>query len=75
MFMKKRILGAAFVVMLFLFGAHALAADYQDEWGPAVGSELPELTVKDVEGKDRTLEDLIGDEEGIVLFFVRTSDW
>ncbi|MXW53947.1 MAG: redoxin domain-containing protein, partial [Gammaproteobacteria bacterium] len=48
---------------------------FQDEWGPEVGSELPELTVKDTEGNDRTLEDLTGDNKGIVLFFVRTSNW
>ena len=73
--MKKRIIGTILAAMLFVGWSQVVAADYQDEWGPAVGSELPELSLKDVEGKDRTLEDLIGDEEGIVLFFVRTSDW
>ena len=73
--MKKHVVEAAVTVMLFFSGSFVVASDYQDEWGPEVGSELPELSVKDVEGKDRTLEDLIGDEKGIVLFFVRTSNW
>ncbi len=51
------------------------ASDYQDNWGPEVGSTLPELTVKDTEGKDRTVEDLIGDKQGLLIFFVRTTDW
>lgn len=73
--MKKHIIGSALAVVLFLAAASVMAADFQDEWGPEVGSELPELTVKDTEGKDRTLEDLTGDNKGIVLFFVRTSNW
>lgn len=65
-------------LLLFAFlatGSIVLASDYQDNWGPDVGSTLPELTVKDTEGKDRTVEDLIGDEQGLLIFFVRTTDW
>lgn len=65
-------------LLLFAFlatGSIVLASDYQDNWGPDVGSTLPELTVKDTEGKDKTVEDLIGDEQGLLIFFVRTTDW
>ncbi len=74
-YMKKHFMGTALAIVLFLAAASVTAADFQDEWGPEVGSELPELTVKDTEGNDRTLEDLTGDNKGIVLFFVRTSNW
>lgn len=73
--MKKHFMGTALAIVLFLAATSVTAADFQDEWGPEVGSDLPELTVKDTEGNDRTLEDLTGDNKGIVLFFVRTSNW
>lgn len=53
----------------------AVAADeYNDQWGPAVGSELPVLEAYDQAGKLRTLADLSG-ERGLLLFMSRSADW
>ncbi|MCY3541572.1 MAG: hypothetical protein OXH31_06660 [Gammaproteobacteria bacterium] len=64
-----------FVVALLLFAGAIVGEEYQDTWGPDVGSDLPELTVKDTEGNDRTVVDLRGESKGLLIFFVRTSDW
>ena len=47
---------------------------YSDKWGPAVGSQLPTLTVLDPKGDSPDLESLKG-KNGLVLVFVRSSDW
>ncbi|MYD44366.1 MAG: hypothetical protein F4W90_10820 [Gammaproteobacteria bacterium] len=48
--------------------------DYATNWGPAIGAALPTLDVKDIEGAVRTFDDLTG-EKGLVIFFVRSSNW
>lgn len=55
-------------------GARAAAADYQDDWGPAVGSPMPALAAPDQGGDERGLEDLAG-ANGLLLFVNRSADW
>lgn len=63
------------LVMVTGFGAGiALAAEYSDGWGPAVGSKLPVLEAYDQDGRLRTLENLTG-ERGLLLFMSRSADW
>ena len=59
--------------VVFLAGV-ALAADYQDEWGPAVGSAMPAIDAPDQTGTARALGDLAG-ERGLLLFVNRSADW
>lgn len=64
-----------FVTVLLLLTGAIFGEEFQDNWGPDVGSDFPDLAVKDTEGKDRTVEDLRGESEGLLIFFVRTTDW
>lgn len=57
-----------------LAALNALAADYAESWGPAVGSRLPLLEAPDQAGRLRTLENLSG-EQGLLLFLSRSADW
>ncbi len=70
-----KIMKLVFVTVLGLFASAVLSEEYQDNWGPDVGSELPDLAVKDTEGSDRTVDDLRGESKGLLIFFVRTSNW
>lgn len=70
-----KIMKFAFVTVVALFASAVLSEEYQDNWGPAVGSELPDLAVKDTKGTDRTVDDLRGESKGLLIFFARTSDW
>ena len=63
------------VAALVLLTCAVLGEEYQDTWGPEIGSELPDLAVKDTDGKDRTLDDLRGESKGLLIFFARTSNW
>ena len=64
-----------FVAALVLLASAVLGEEYQDQWGPEIGSELPDLVVKDTEGNDRSVDDLRGERKGLLLFFARTSNW
>lgn len=64
-----------FVTVLLLLTGAVFSEDYQDTWGPDIGSMLPDLTVKDTDGKDRSIDDLRGESKGLLIFFVRTSNW
>ena len=48
--------------------------DYQAQWGPDVGSQIPELSVQNSSGEPVSFKQLKG-ENGLALFFVRSSDW
>ena len=48
--------------------------EYTETWAPNVGSTLPGLAVKDGEGTERSFESLSG-EKGLLIFFVRSTDW
>ncbi len=50
------------------------AAQYQQQWGPAVGTTVAPLAAKDQHGKLRQLADLAG-PNGLLLFLVRSADW
>ena len=52
----------------------AAEADYNSEWGPAIGSTLPLLEAIDQAGQVRKLDDLAG-EQGLLLFLNRSADW
>ena len=52
----------------------AYDVEYTASWGPAVGSTLPDLTAKSVAGELMSFADLRG-ENGLLIFFVRSSDW
>lgn len=64
-----------FAVAALLLTSAILGEEYQDTWGPDVGTDFPDLEVKDTEGNDRSVEDLRGENQGLLIFFVRTSDW
>ena len=50
------------------------AADYQDDWGPAVGTTMLAIEAADQTGTVRDLASLQG-ERGLLLFMVRSADW
>ena len=64
-----------FITVLLLLAGAVLGEEYEDKWGPDVGSDLPDITVKDTEGNDRSVDDLRGESKGLLLFFARTSNW
>ena len=72
--MTKKVV-AFLLCSLLATGTITLGSEYEENWGPDVGSSLPELSVKDTEGEDRSIEDLVGDKQGLLIFFVRTTNW
>jgi hypothetical protein len=42
--------------------------------GPQVGEKVPDFSLKDQDGKIRTLESIMG-PKGAMLVFVRSADW
>ncbi len=65
-----------FVVVVFLMLTLFVNSDEQqdqDQWGPEIGSDAPSIDLKDAAGKKRTINDLRGDKEGLLLFFC--SQW
>lgn len=70
------------LLRLFLLACVAVSAQlvseeddsYVSQWGPAIGTQLPDLEVKDPEGELRNFDQLKG-SNGLVLVFVRSSDW
>ncbi len=65
---------SALVSLTGLSAMVALADDYSDDWGPAIGTRLPVLEAPDQTGRVRTLDDLSG-EQGLLLFLNRSADW
>ena len=59
---------------LLLFMASFLQAEYLDDWGPAIGTSLPDLKVQNTKGQDKVLDNLSG-ENGLLLFVVRSTNW
>ena len=47
---------------------------YEEQWGPAVGTTVPMLEALDQDGRRRSFDDLAG-ENGLLLFFSRSTDW
>ena len=44
------------------------------EYGPPVGSKMPDFALQDQDGKTRTLQSLLGLKGAVILFF-RSADW
>ena len=42
--------------------------------GPQVGERVPDFTLKDATGKERTLQSIMG-PKGAMLVFFRSADW
>ena len=42
--------------------------------GPQVGERVPEFSLKDQNGKTRTLQSIMG-PKGAMLVFIRSADW
>ena len=51
------------------------ASEYQDGWGPPVGSPLPTVAPPDQFGHKRDLVAQLANERGLLLFAVRSADW
>lgn len=67
----KIALAAWFAAML---ASAALADDYADGWGLALGAQAPAIAAKDQSGALRDLGSLAG-ERGLLLFLNRSADW
>ncbi len=44
------------------------------EYGPAIGSRMPDFTLRDQNGSPHTLKSLLGPKGAVILFF-RSADW
>jgi len=44
------------------------------EFGPAIGSRMPDFTLLDQNGKPHALRALLGPKGAVILFF-RSADW
>jgi hypothetical protein len=44
------------------------------EYGPAIGSHMPDFTLRDQNGSPHTLKSLLGPKGAVILFF-RSADW
>jgi hypothetical protein len=52
----------------------ALALLAARDYGPAIGTRMPEFALRDQDGKSRTLQNILG-PKGAVLVFFRSADW
>jgi hypothetical protein len=64
--MRRRHLAGLFLSIACL----AMARDY----GPPVGSKMPDFALPDQDGKVRMLQSLLGPKGAVILFF-RSADW
>ena len=73
-----RSIGFAVVIMLLatptLFSQEKGKPAAQEQPGLKVGESAPKFTLKDQEGSDRSLNELI-DKEPVALVFYRSADW
>lgn len=49
-------------------------SEYTDQWSLPLGSHGATIDAKDPDGKLKNFTDLTG-ENGLLIFFVRSSDW
>ena len=68
---KNMLKAACSSVLLMLLVCGALVAR---EYGPPVGSRMPEFELKDQAGKSHTLRSLLGPKGAVILFY-RSADW
>lgn len=50
------------------------ATGYAADWGPAIGTAIPELETRDSQGMSRDFASLAGDH-GLLLVISRSADW
>jgi len=62
------------LTIIFAPAVSASEAEYNSEWGPAIGSMLPLLEAPDQTGQVRQFDDLAG-KQGLLLFLNRSADW
>ena len=55
-----------------LFGVVATLA--ARDYGPVVGSRMPDFALRDQNGETRTLKNVLGPKGAAILFF-RSADW
>ena len=77
MFLKHpiKLCTSVLLVSILMLSAPVNSDEYQDQWGPDVGTEAPEIDVQNTEGEKQTIDNLRGDSKGLILFFTRTSNW
>jgi cytochrome oxidase Cu insertion factor (SCO1/SenC/PrrC family) len=46
----------------------------EEQTGPKVGTKAPKFTLKDQEGKERSLDEFLGKGK-VALVFYRSADW
>jgi len=44
------------------------------DYGPAIGSRMPEFALQDQDGAARSLKSLLGPKGAVILFY-RSADW
>ena len=71
--LANRILQSIAVVFAACASAFA-GAEYLDDWGPAIGSQMPEFELADSNGELRDRDNLAA-PSGLLLFFTRSADW
>ena len=57
------------LVSLLLLPLFANSEEQEDEWEPEIGSDEPSIDLEDSDGKKRTINDLRGDKEALLIFF------
>ena len=60
--------------MCMLFSVLVHSEEQEKEWGLELGSEIPELEVKNIDGDELTIDDLRGESKGLLLFFCTTME-
>jgi cytochrome oxidase Cu insertion factor (SCO1/SenC/PrrC family) len=70
------VVAAACCIEAGSLSAHQSAATAIDvrAIGPAIGARVPDFKLVDQEGRDRSLESVMG-RGGVVLVFFRSADW
>ena len=72
--MSRWFRGFALTCALTLGVAGAAAAPDIQKLGPQVGERVPDFTLTDQRGVQRSLSSLLGDK-GLMLVFYRSADW
>jgi len=61
-------------VMHAALWAFLMFAGQQDHTGPKVGSRVPAFSAVDRNGKQQTLQSVLGPKGGLLVFY-RSADW
>lgn len=72
--MNRWLHGFALTCALTLGVAGVAAAPDIQKLGPQVGERVPDFTLTDQHGVQRSLSSLLGDK-GLMLVFYRSADW